>query len=385
MMYGHDKPVLPGDYVRKGFSVGSMSYKYVQRLSTDHLGVFVAKRRVRNRVILAFRGTDLTDPKRILGIDARVLFTKNQMKLDPNERRFLTQKYCPASSYVGCLLEDAPTVKTSNGKPQFVSQEAFEKRVSGGVMPIDSASDCAADTSIARQEEHLSRLHRFQADALYRMLQLFAKSRFGANADVYVTGHSLGGSLAAYSVCNTVLREGRPLNVHLVMFSPGSGPGRVSTLLSKYLSQPCTGTDTVGKAKQETAAAVLQAASLLHPEPAGTFEELQRNSEFWTQNVLSCMSYREQCDGVSFSSANWWPTTSFELSGSAPSSFRCQGSEFHSVVNYMAPETYERLTGVASPRARTSGFVKIHVRGSTLTGRPTSVAYVDLSPPPPFY
>lgn len=366
LAYGHEekKTLLRGEFYRHGFEVEDSRYQYVPRLSNDHMAVFLLKREKRSRTntfIIAFRGTDGSNPQRFIGLPPEQFLTERQRNvLGADERTELIAKFCPREAAVGCGTGKFSTLPTTYGAESLPSTSRIQQALDlgGGNVVIDRASDCQADALIVTGSEASSRLHQFQAQSFETICDaIFSRS---SSAQVFVTGHSLGGSLAAFAAANYVhthptIRNSNQLFV--VLFSAGSGKtGSLGSASQSgmQLLNTCKNTtgilnderDQILDTRLETAEAVLRASSQVHPPslPRTWFSDYKTPS-WWTGIPIAM--FRETCDVVSSSATGWWPTKSFRLSGSlAPYNAKCLvNSTYHGLAMYMSDKTSLKLQG----------------------------------------
>jgi pimeloyl-ACP methyl ester carboxylesterase len=370
MAYNFDVPQLPGDRLRTDFSVSAesskVSFRYVKPLSNESIATFLRD----GEAIIAFRGTQLNSPSRFLGMPNSILSPAEQ-ELPALKRANILASYCPARAGVGCSKLDPVPIPTDRPDVIDPRQSDFElrKRFKLGrsmragrsmsrsrTLYLDGASDCVADEAIVYQQEYKSRLHQLCADNLERLLDAL----FARGFRVYVTGHSLGGSLAAFALWN--YPNFSKQNVSLVLFTAGSGPGTAG--LVDFASQFIQCKDKISNARgtpELRRGDLVPKRSSYKPMPRDPFE--------WTIPVVM---YREICDVVSAFAVSWFPTISFVFQRNEGQycDFAPRKTDSHSLETYMPDKIFRQWgepSGAVSDHSKhVSGFQPNNANVETL-------------------
>lgn len=364
MVYGFDaksKEKLKDDFFRRDFKCVDgetvRTFTYAATISSDTVGVFVHS----DAIIIAYRGTQGGSPERFLGIPAEYSLTRHQRnELTEEDRINLLATGCPSSAAVGCNREVLGTRIVYNTRLNTTVATSAQANVAfrGGVatdVVLEQSSDCLADLHIVQQQEHTSKLHKYATIALHNLLQGISKR----TVPVYVTGHSLGGSLAAFATWQMVKSypELAARITKVVLYTAGAGLGS-SASAALWAVNGCSAVD--GLTKQDIASAVLRAAQQVVPAPlAKAFDPMPRDMLEWKTAGVNIVQIREACDVVSFPSTlspNWYPTVSFYLKGSSLTNFlgyvtrgyaleKCvPGAKNHGLSSYMSDEQFWNIT-----------------------------------------
>lgn len=378
LAYGVDSSYrkLPGMFDRRSFYLDGVPYKYVKELSTDFMAVFIKTSSSKAEIIVAFRGTQGDHPERFLGVPARVALTYDQMSLSDDEREKVLAKGCPALAAVGCNSSTANwRLFTTNNNTNVPSQQKVGKELRGGdvfgaisgatyrgaaalanttyngaaatakfVFPtlnipvvLERSSDCLADYEIVTQNEDNSKLHRMAALALYNLLQ--GTQKHTKTITVMVTGHSLGGSLAAFAAWQAAERGFKDVKVRL--FTPGSGAGKVAGSITwtngcktTNVLELQTQVEEVMRAEQSLGSSALDLPFPVKPFPHASMKRWEG---------LDVVMIREHSDVVSFPAwtpFTWYPTRSFVTGYKST----LPNATMHGLFNYMPDATFVALT-----------------------------------------
>lgn len=279
--------------------------------------------------ILAFRGTDPGNDMRFLGVN---ILTSKQKQLPYEERTKILSPYCPVDAVLGCAsTSDAHAIDTNLALAG--GQSSRYNNGKGSDWAIDSSSDCWADKLIAYREEVNSRLHSLMVLKVREVLESLPKRV----KTVYITGHSLGGNLAAFVSWN--LRGSVRNKIHAVLFDPGYGPGR--SMIGRLLHWlPLCKEPTIHTTFNAEFPKLVDGSSHSKVLTSGPHDllPLPKRSEDWDIPILC---FREITDAFSFMSVEVWPTINFILRGSQ----RYLGVKFHSICNFFTDREFKALTG----------------------------------------
>jgi hypothetical protein len=324
---------------------------------SDHYAVFQNA----DTLIIAFRGTDAGNDIRFLG--AHVL-SEAQKRLPYESRAKILSPYCPADAVVGCAnvavasavdtnLAVVPTYKTdlAGGLNQVYLKSRYGPEASGPLWSIDSSSDCWADKQIAYRDEVNSRLHQLMASQVQNLVNRAPKRV----QTIYITGHSLGGNLAAFCAYNYVGPRRSKLSV--VLFDPGSGPGR--SLIGRFLHRipvcPApTLPEKVGPSKPELVDGRSVQGPIIRPSK-DVFVPFPMKASEWD---IPIVCFREDTDAFSYMSTSWWPTVNFRFRKTP----RYLGVTFHSICNFFTDAEYKALVGYPFCKTKDSDrFVESYI------------------------
>lgn len=379
MAYNFDDPQLPGDRLRTDFSVSAdsdkASFRYVRRLSNESIVTYLRD----GEAIIAFRGTQLNSPQRFLGLPNSLLSPEEQ-RLPPQKRADILASYCPSRAGVGCSkldpigkATDAPRVivpqsqdlelrrRLKLGAGKSKTRKGSSKGAFNSKLYLDSASDCVADEAIVYQQEYKSRLHHLCADNLERLLDALLPRGFR----VYITGHSLGGSLASFALWNYGKdKDIVSKQVSLVLFTPGSGPGTAGLVdfASQFIKCKENIPSTRGTSPYELA------TEYPVKQDRASYKPLPRDPYEWK---LPVVMYREICDVVSAFAVSWFPTISFVLKRNEGQycDFAPRKTDSHSLEVYMPEDIYRQWSdpaGVSDASKHVAGFQPNNANVETL-------------------